>query len=113
MVKRFKNEVKASQYLSEIKIDFIVQEFVDLPLEFGVYYVRFPNEERGFVNSITGKEFLYVEGDGRKTLQELIFEKDRARLQWEFLRKKYHSRLNEIIAPGEKLELVSIGNHCL
>jgi len=87
MVKRVNNESEASQYLSEIKIDFIVQEFVDLPLEFGVYYVRFPNEERGFVNSITAKEFLYVQGDGLKTLQELIFEKDRARLHGIFKEK--------------------------
>ncbi len=113
MVKRVNNESDVSQYLSEIKIDFIVQEFVDLPLEFGIYYVRFPNEERGFVNSITAKEFLYVQGDGRKTLQELIFEKDRARLQWGSLKEKYHFRLNEIIAPREKVELISIGNHCL
>ncbi len=54
-----------------------------------------------------------MQGDGLKTLQELIFEKDRARLQWGSLKKKYHSRLNEIIAQGEKVELVSIGNHCL
>ncbi|MBI1770155.1 MAG: hypothetical protein HY015_11200 [Bacteroidetes bacterium] len=113
MVKRINNDNEVEQYLSEIKIDFIIQELVDLPLEFGVYYVRYPNEDHGFVNSITGKEFLHVQGDGKKTLQQLIFEKDRARLQWGTLKEKYHSRLNEIIPSGEKVELVSIGNHCL
>ncbi len=82
MVKRIKNEQEIEHYLNEIKIDFIAQELVDLPLEFGVYYIRFPSQENGFVNSITGKEFLSVTGDGRKTLQELIMEKDRAKIQW-------------------------------
>lgn len=113
MVRRIHNEKEAAEYLDEIKIDFIIQELVDLPLEFGVYYTRFPAEENGFVNSITGKEFLYVKGDGKKTLRELIFDKDRARLQWELLKGKYQARLDEIVLSGERVQLVSIGNHCL
>jgi hypothetical protein len=113
MVKRIHKEDEMNQYLSEIKIDFIVQELVDLPLEFGVYYVRFPNEENGFVNSITAKEFLHIEGDGKKTMHQLILEKDRARLQWETLKEVYKDRLEEVLIAGSRLELVSIGNHCL
>ena len=99
--------------LFPIKIDFIIQEFVNLPLEFGVFYVRYPNEEKGFINSITMKEFLSVEGDGKSTLEELILKKDRAKLQWETLRKNYRERLDSVLAVNERIELVSIGNHCL
>lgn len=113
MVRRIKNEQDIERYLKEIKIDFIMQELVDLPLEFGVYYIRFPSQQQGFVNSITGKEFLSVTGDGKKTLQELILEKDRAKIQWNTLRITYADRLSEIIPSGKKIELVSIGNHCL
>ncbi len=112
MVRKIKSKEDIEQYLSEIKIDFIVQEFVPLPLEYGVFYVRFPSQPNGFVNSITGKEFLSVTGDG-KTLQQLILEKDRAKIQWETLKQVYANRLNEIIPQGKKIELVSIGNHCL
>ena len=113
MVRRINNELEIDQYLTEVKIDFIIQELVDLPLEFGVYYVRFPSEANGFVNSITAKEFLYAEGDGKKTLQQLILEQDRAMLQWETLKKTYQDRLEEVIEAGRRIELVSIGNHCL
>ncbi|MBL7873226.1 MAG: hypothetical protein JNM78_16525 [Cyclobacteriaceae bacterium] len=113
MVRRIYNEADVEKYLSEIKIDFLIQEFIDSPLEFGVFYIRFPSMPNGFVNSITGKEFLFVTGDGKKTIQELILEKDRAKIHGETLMKKYAGRLNEILAPGERLELVSIGNHCL
>ena len=113
MVKRINNEHDIERYLNEIKIDFLIQELVDLPYEFGVYYIRFPSQQNGFVNSITGKEFLTVTGDGKKTLQELILEKDRAKIQWKTLRVTYADRLSEIIASGKRQELVSIGNHCL
>lgn len=113
MVRRINNEHDVQQYLSEIKIDFLIQELVQLPLEFGVFYMRFPNEERGYVNSITAKEFLHVSGDGQKTLRELILGNDRARLQWYSLQKEYGRMLDEIISEGRRVELVSIGNHCL
>ena len=113
LVCRIKNEEDIEKYLTEIKIDFIIQEFVELPLEFGVFYTRFPSEQNGFVNSITGKEFLSVIGDGKKSLQELILEKDRAKIHWTTLKHVYVNRLNEIIPDRNRLELVSIGNHCL
>jgi len=113
MVRRLDHPKDIESYLSEITLDFIIQDLIDLPLEFGVYYIRFPNEEKGKVNSITAKEFLHVRGDGKKTLQELIVEKDRAMLQWKLLKKKYGSRLHEVIPDGKREELVSIGNHCL
>ena len=113
MVRRINTLEEAAVYLREIKIDFIVQEFVDLPLEFGVFYVRFPSAAQGTVNSITMKEFLSVTGDGIQTLQELILQKDRALLQWEVLKEKYKTRLQEIVPAGERMELISIGNHCL
>jgi hypothetical protein len=113
MVRKIESEQDIEHYLREIKIDFIMQELVDLPLEFGVYYVRFPSQPKGFVNSITGKEFLAVMGDGVKSLQELILEIDRAKIQWETLRNVYADRLTEIVPSGKRMELVSIGNHCL
>jgi hypothetical protein len=113
MVRIIKNQGDIDQYLKEIKIDFIIQELVNLPLEFGVFYVRYPNDEKGYVNSITMKEFLHVTGDGKSTLQELILAKDRAKLQWETLREKYRDQLTEVIPQNKKIELVPIGNHCL
>ena len=113
MVKRIDTEKNAEEYLAQIKVDFIAQELIDLPLEFGVYYVRFPSQERGMVNSITAKEFLHVIGDGKKTLQELIHDNDRAMLQWPLLKGKYKDRLNDIPLSGKREILVAIGNHCL
>jgi len=100
-------------YLLRMKVDFIIQELVDLPLEYGIFYTRFPRHEKGVVTSIAMKEMLSVTGNGKSTLQELILEKDRAKLQWNKLRQSHRHRLNEVLKEGESVELVSIGNHCL
>lgn len=113
LVNRIDQEQDVDNYLTKIPVDFIIQELVDLPLEFGVYYIRLPNEERGVVTSITAKEFLRVEGDGCKTLAQLIWEKDRAKLQWHVLKRKFAHQWDRVIPASEKVELVSIGNHCL
>jgi hypothetical protein len=113
MVRRILNERDIESYLEEIRIDFIVQDLVDYPLEFGVFYVHFPDQPAGKVTSITMKRFLSVTGDGKSTLQELILNLDRAKLQWETLKKKYKDQLQSVLPGGEEKELVSIGNHCL
>jgi hypothetical protein len=113
MVKRLSSWSDLEAYVSAIKIDFLIQEYVDLPFEFGVFYVRYPNEPAGRVNSIVGKEMLSITGDGQKTLRTLILEKERAKLQWAVLQNVYKERLDEKPGANETIELISIGNHCL
>ncbi|MDZ7646953.1 MAG: hypothetical protein U5K54_07100 [Cytophagales bacterium] len=60
-----------------------------------------------------GKSFYLLLEMVKKSIQELILKKDRAKLQWKTLKTTYSGRLKEILPKGEELELVSIGNHCL
>jgi hypothetical protein len=113
MVKRIYNTGDVHEYLQKIKSDFLVQELIDLPMECGVFYTRFPNEEKGTVTSLVLKEMLTVTGNGIQSLQELILDKPRAKLQWEVLKGVFAYRLPEIIKEGEIVTLVAIGNHCL
>lgn len=113
MVKRINTEEDIDEYLSTIRTTFIVQELIDLPFEFGVFYRRYPNETSGTVVSIVMKEMLTISGDGYSTFEELIMANERARLQWRVLKEKYRDRLNAVLSEGEVVELVSIGNHCL
>lgn len=113
MVRKINNETDVASYLGEIKINFIAQEFVNVPLEFGVFYVHFPDKPQGKVTSITMKRFLSVTGNGKSTLEELILQLDRAKLQWDVLAERYKDELDVVLPKGESKELVSIGNHCL
>jgi hypothetical protein len=113
MVKKISTQNDIDDYLTKIKVDYIIQEFVNLPLEFGIFYARNPRDDKGKVTSVVMKEMLTVTGDGKSTLQELILQKDRSKLQWEILKEKYHEHLFRVLDDGQKEVLVSIGNHCL
>src|SRR5690349_4694838 len=113
MVKKISNEKEVAGYLANIRSSFLIQELVTEPLEFGVFYCKFPAEERGRVISVVAKEMLSVTGDGKATLQQLIYRDDRAKLQWKKLKVQYADRLEFIPRDRERIELVSIGNHCM
>lgn len=113
MVRKITNENQIGPYLQSLHQDFLVQEFLDLPLEFGVFYTRMPDQPEGYVNSVVIKDMLTVTGDGRSTLQALILDKPRAKLQWEKLRTAHSDLLNSVIPAGENFVLNSIGNHSL
>lgn len=112
-VTRINSELEIDAFLSKMSFNFLVQEFVTLPMEFGVFYSRNPKNRTGEVTSIVMKEMLSVTGNGRDSLRQLILNKDRAKLQWSVLRIKFQSQLDEVVPAGETIELISIGNHCL
>jgi hypothetical protein len=112
-VTRINDAEEIGDYVSRMRYDFLAQEFLDLPLEFGVFYSRHPSSSKGMITSVVMKEMLTVTGDGEQTFQQLILAKDRAKLQWEKLRTKFADQLHDVIPDQKVIELVSIGNHCL
>lgn len=97
--------------LPTIKVDHIIQEYIDFQVEVGVFYYRLPDEKKGSIPSITIKEFLKVKGDGEHTLEELINQNPRAILQEEKLKVNFAERWNDVFTKGEELILEHIGNH--
>lgn len=98
-------------YSQRTHFDFLLQEYVDEPLELGVFYYRMPGQAQGVVSSIVQKEFLAIRGNGRNCIEELIQQNDRAILQLPALTKQYGHRFHDIPAAGDVITLVGIGNH--
>jgi D-alanine-D-alanine ligase-like ATP-grasp enzyme len=91
--------------------NYLIQEYIDLPLETGVFYYRFPNNTNGTVSSIVYKELLSVTGNGVDTLKQLVHKKDRAYLQHKVLRERFCKNWESIPSNGETVMLEEIGNH--
>jgi hypothetical protein len=90
----------------------IVQAYVEDEGEAGVFYVRRPHEPRGRVVSLTLKHLPHVRGDGMSTLRELILSDTRARHVAPLYFARHKPRLDRVIPDGERVRLVSVGNHC-
>lgn len=111
MVEKIRDEVELADYRRSVPATLLAQEYVHYQEEVSVLYYRYPEQKHGVISSLTLKEFLHVEGDGKRNLEELILDYPRALLQYETLKERFHDRLEEIPPKGKKVDLVAIGNH--
>jgi hypothetical protein len=88
----------------------ILQAYVPYAGEAGVFYVRRPGEERGFIFSMTFRYFPHVVGDGRSTLAELIERDPRAAWKAKLHRATLGERLGTVPAAGELVRLHMVGS---
>ncbi|BDD09803.1 carboxylate--amine ligase [Fulvitalea axinellae] len=106
-----RNEGDWKKIYSELDEPFMLQEFVEDELEFGIFYYRILGVNSG-VFSVTAKGFLSAVGDGESTLKELIQSNMRAVGREEYLFDRFSSELDRVLPKGETLVLEQIGNHC-
>src|SRR6266566_4881503 len=99
-------------YIAQVPGPLILQRYVQGPKEAGIFYYRFPREQRGHIFSITRKQFPVVVGDGRQSLRELIESDSRARLIARTYLERFGSAVDRILPQGESIRLVEAGNHC-
>ena len=100
------------QYIEKNPVDFLIQEYVNLPIELSIFYYREPSMNSGVISSVTFKELLKVTGNGKASLRELIMNDPRALLQLGVLEEKFAEQMEEVLPAGEQKLLVPLGNHC-
>ena len=110
LVAKIETTEQLKSYVGSASFKFQLQEYVQGPIELGIFYYRFPCSHTGVITSIVKKQMLQVIGDGKSTLHELIIKNDRAKLQLEEL--EVQMDLSDVIPKNVSRELVSIGNHC-
>ena len=81
-------------------------------LEFGIFYLRHPDDEKGSIVSLTRKVLTSVRGDGSSTLRELILKDSRAVLSYRHFFRTFQERLAEIPEAGQDVRLAAFGTHC-
>jgi membrane protein DedA with SNARE-associated domain len=106
-----RNEAQVSAKLTADASRLIAQAYIP-GVEFGLFYVRHPDTERGKIFAVTDKRILVVNGDGRRTLEELILEDERAVGMAAYFFNEYAGRLDEIPAAGAAVTLAELGTHC-
>ena len=111
LVHLVKTETELKNLLHTFRVNFIIQEYIPYPEEFGILYYRFPRQAKGQISSITLKDFLHVKGDGKSTVRQLMLGKSRTSLQFERVQNERSELMEKIPAVNEKVYLGKIGNH--
>lgn len=71
-VRRIDSENDLNDILSIMPSDYMLQQYCDFPLEYGIFFCKFPDEPQGTVVSLTEKIAPFVFGDGRRNVQQLV-----------------------------------------
>jgi membrane protein DedA with SNARE-associated domain len=105
-------EEDVSRYLAANEDAVIVQPYHAGPFEAGVFHYRLPGEARGRIFSITDKQFPELVGDGRSTVEELIWRHPRYRMQAGTFLRRHGGESGRVPGAGERFRLTVAGNHC-
>jgi hypothetical protein len=111
-VRRIRDLVEIEKYLQNQPAAVILQKYHPGPYEAGIFYYRLPGEETGHIFSVTDKVFPVLLGDGRSTLEELIWRHPRYRMQASVFLTRHDPDRERILADGERFVLALAGNHC-
>ncbi len=110
-VKLIRSDAEATACLETSPTALVLQRYVPGPFEAGVFYYRFPDQARGAIFAITEKVFPMLTGDGVHTVEELIWQDERARCMAAKYLERFEKRRDEVLAADEQLRLVEAGNH--
>jgi hypothetical protein len=112
MVEKIHNIHDLEAHITRFGVDFMIEEFVDYPIEAAVLYWKNPITEQSGISSITIKKFLTVKGNNKDTVRDLLKQCFRGILQIERLDKEKPTLMAYIPKCGEEILVEPIGNHC-
>lgn len=110
-VKVLKSDDDVYAYAKRTALDFHIQEYVPYKKEVGIFYYRYPGQERGVVTGIVRKEFLSVKGDGKRTIRQLLQQDKRALMYLQSLDVIHGAALDKVLPDGETQVVSPYGNH--
>jgi hypothetical protein len=104
------SEEELCRYHKIVGVNYLIQTFIEFPMEFSVFYIRYPGQLKGKVTGFIIKDYLHVNGDGKKTLEQLINEHPVAQHRLPEMKAKHGANWLTIPKNGEKYYLSVAGN---
>ncbi len=110
-VKKLNSRNDLDFYVKHATLDFHIQAFVPFEKEVGIFYYRYPGQQKGCISGIVRKEFLSVTGDGNSSVKELLMADSRGLVYLQQLEKSLKDNLSLVLEKGKVLIVSPYGNH--
>ena len=110
LFRKIDNEEELLKYHQMMPVDYLAQALITYPLELGVFYYRFPNQQKGVITGFIQKDLMDVIGDGKHNLLQLIEQHPIAKFRIEELKLKHENFFESIIPKGERYILTYAAN---
>ena len=108
LFRKIDNRQHLETYHCNMPVDYMIQDFIDYPLEIGLFYYRHPQNNSGVISALFSKKFPLITGDGFSTIKEIL-NRDAPGITEELL-KLDPSELSKVLEKGETINLSFIGN---
>ncbi len=102
LVRKIENEIGLSKYHSHINVDYLIQDYIDLPIEISVFYNRYPSEKTGSITGFISKKFPCIKGDGISSIRQIMRNRPGAKIK--------EQDMDRILEKDEVFQLSIIGN---
>ena len=89
----------------------LLNEFIDYIEEIGIFYVRYPNQQKGFIPSLTLKYPLLIKGDGVQTVKGHLRNISAGRRIFKVCQTYHGDDLNKIIPKDCYFRASILGSH--
>jgi hypothetical protein len=90
----------------------LAQKLASFEPEVGIFFVRYPDQSKGEIVSLTLKSSPYVVGDGHHTLCELVAKDERAGSLLSLYSERHKDNWHKVIEKGLHYRLVFSASHC-
>ena len=111
LFRKIDDENELQLYHRLVPVEYIIQRMVNYPLEVSVFYIRHPNEKKGRITGFLHKIPLHVLGNGKDTLEKLVYMHPKAAKRKAEVKSKHKENWNRVIENGEKYILSYAANH--
>lgn len=110
MCRKIENISQLQSYHAAMPASYLLQEWISMPEEISVFYIRMPWQHKGKITAIIQKQLAQVTGNGISTLKQLIIGNADINDIKSMLLKTYKHQLDSVPQAGEKFILSHIAN---
>jgi len=109
-LRKIDSEKDLDDILAIMPADYMLQQYCNYPLEYGIFFCKYPGEPHGTVVSLTEKILPYVCGDGIRNVRQLVLNTPEFKYNKQALIS--HARnLDYVPEKGEHYPVIVQGSH--
>lgn len=110
MFRRLHNADQLKRYHDFIGMNYIIQRWVEYPMEVSAFYYRMPGNLQGKVTGFLMKQPPIVTGDGKTSLKQLILKNEDLKYKSEELLVRHREHLQMVLPHGKVYALAYASN---
>ena len=110
LFRKLDTEEQLAAYHKMMPVEYLIQALVTEPIEFSVFYYRYPDSSKGVITGLLQKEPMHIIGDGSSSVQQLVQGHSKAKHRVEELYNWHREKWSLVLPAGEKYYLTYAAN---